>query len=57
MRARPYEAHASLRLARALAERDGPGDAERATALGATAVAIADELDMPRLLRDAGVAA
>ena len=32
MRARPYEAHAALGLARALAERDGPGDAERATA-------------------------
>ncbi len=57
MRARPYEAHAALGLARALAERDGPGDAERATASRRTALAIADELDMPRLLRHAGVTA
>ena len=53
MRARPYEAHASLRLARALTLRDGPGDAERAVALERDAVAIAHELGLPRLLRDA----
>jgi DNA-binding SARP family transcriptional activator len=54
MRARPYEAHASLRRARALARRDRPGDAERAAALERAAIAIGHELDMPRLLRDAG---
>ena len=57
MRARPYEAHAALGLARALAERDRPGDADRATASRRTALSIADELDMPRLLRHAGVTA
>jgi hypothetical protein len=53
MRARPYEAHTSVRLARALARR---GDAERAAALTRSAVAIARELDMPRVLRDASAA-
>ena len=51
MRARPYEAHTSLRLARTLARRGD--DAERAAALKRVAIAIARELDMPRLLRDA----
>jgi hypothetical protein len=54
MRSRPYEAHASLRLARALALRDGPGDAERAAAMQRAAVAIGEDLGMRRLLRDAG---
>ena len=52
MGARPYEAHASLRLARALVRRGAPGDAERAVTLEAEALAIAHELGMPRLLRD-----
>jgi hypothetical protein len=54
MRCRPYEAHSSLRLARALALRDGPGDAGRASAAHRVAVAIGEELGMRRLLRDAG---
>ena len=53
MGARPYQAHASLRLARALVRRGAPGDAERAVTLEAEALAIAHELGMPRLLRDA----
>jgi hypothetical protein len=55
MRSRPYEAHASLRLGQALALRDGPGDAQRATALERAAIAVAHELGMARLLRDARV--
>jgi hypothetical protein len=53
MRCRPYEAHSALGLARALEHRDEPGDADRAAGLRSTAVAIAEELEMTRLLRDA----
>jgi hypothetical protein len=54
MRCRPYEGHSCAGLARALEQRAGQGDAERAAELRAAAVAIAQELDMPRLLREAG---
>ena len=54
MRARPYEAHASLRLARALVRaRRARRRRARGRARSAPRVAIAQELGMPRLLRDA----
>jgi hypothetical protein len=49
MRCRPYEAHASLRLSWALADREP----ERAAELERHALAIGRELGIPRVLRDA----
>ena len=53
MRAAPYEAHSLFGLSEVLRRRDAPGDRERAGELRSSALAIAEKLDMRRLLRDA----
>jgi hypothetical protein len=53
MRARPYLAHAQVRLAQVLRQRRGPGDERRADELHSRGTRTARELAMARLLRDA----
>ena len=54
MRAAPYEAHSLFGLSEVLRRRDAPGDSERAgELLRGSALAIAEKLEMRRLLRDA----
>jgi hypothetical protein len=57
MRATPYVAHAQAGLATVLRRRAAGGDAGEAGQLEAAALATAEALDMPRLLRDLGVGA
>jgi hypothetical protein len=53
MRARPYEAHTLFGLSEALRRRENADDLERAGELRERAVALANELEMTRLLRAA----
>jgi tetratricopeptide (TPR) repeat protein len=54
MRARPYLAHTRIHLAQVLEQRRAPGDVVRARGLREEGLVTARELEMTRLLRDAG---